>query len=61
MRALLLGVAHLVALVPLAAVLGMLGPAVEPEPVDRIDQILDDDAFIDSLNGGKPTDGWGKV
>jgi hypothetical protein len=37
---------------------------VAPEPVptpDRIDEILKDDEFIDSLNGGNPTDGWGNV
>lgn len=28
---------------------------------DRIDEILDDDEFIDSLNGGSPSDGWGRV
>jgi len=28
---------------------------------DRIDQILDDDKFIDDLNGGNPSDGWGRV
>lgn len=29
--------------------------------LDRIDDIHADDEFIDSLNGGNPTDGWGKV
>jgi hypothetical protein len=28
---------------------------------DRIDEILNDDQFIDDLNGGDPTDGWGNV
>lgn len=28
---------------------------------DRIDEIHDDDEFIDRLNGGNPTDGWGDV
>jgi hypothetical protein len=28
---------------------------------DRIDEILNDDQFIDDLNGGDPTDGWGDV
>lgn len=28
---------------------------------DRIDDINTDDEFIDSLNGGNPTDGWGNV
>jgi len=28
---------------------------------DRIDEIHNDDEFIDSLNGGQPTDGWGDV
>lgn len=28
---------------------------------DRIDEILNDDQWIDSLNGGNPTDGWGNV
>jgi hypothetical protein len=28
---------------------------------DRIDEILDDDKMIDDLNGGNPTDGWGRV
>lgn len=27
---------------------------------DRIDQILADDQWIDDLNGGNPTDGWGR-
>lgn len=28
---------------------------------DRTDEILADDKMIDDLNGGNPTDGWGKV
>lgn len=31
-----------------------------PDP-DRIDQINGDDQMIDNLNGGNPSDGWGKV
>jgi hypothetical protein len=36
------------------------GSTMAKDP-DRIDEILADDEFIDSLNGGNPTDGWGKV
>jgi hypothetical protein len=31
-----------------------------PDPTS-IEDILDDDKFIDDLNGGNPTDGWGRV